>query len=61
MTTVSITVTDNGDGTVTMSLPQAMSAENSTAELKYTIDTLQSVMNVMRGWVFQSIPLLKIN
>ena len=61
MTTVSITVTDNGDGTVTMSLPQAMSAENSTAELKYTTDTLQSVMNVMRGWVFQSIPLLKIN
>jgi hypothetical protein len=60
MATVSITVTDNGDGTVTMNLPTALSASGAVDTFVKT-DSLQAVMGVMKGWIFQSIPLLKIN
>ena len=60
MANLTVVITDNSDGTVTMSMPTSLSA-SSAADTKVTTDSLGTVMSVMRGWLFQSIPLLKIN
>ena len=52
MATISITYTDNNDGTVSATT----AAGGGTAGEKITTKSLTEVRNVTKGWVDQSIP-----
>ena len=60
MANLTVVITDNSDGTVTMSMPTSLSA-SSAVDTKVTTDSLGTVMSVIKGWLFQANPLLKIN
>jgi hypothetical protein len=57
MASITITFTDNGDGTATITTAGA----TGSAAQSYKSDALTALMNVAKGWVDQSIPLLVFN
>lgn len=57
MATIAITFTDNGDGTATITTAGA----TGSAAQSYKTDALTALMNVAKGWVDVSIPLLSFN
>jgi hypothetical protein len=57
MASITITYTDNGDGTATVST----TAGGGSAGETFTTKSLAALMDVSRGWVQQSIPTLVFN
>jgi hypothetical protein len=56
MASLAITFTDNGDGTATISTASGGGSAGQTV----TTQSLGRLMNIAKGWVGQSIPLLKL-
>jgi hypothetical protein len=54
MATITVVFTDNSDGTATVTSTFATSQT-------YKTDSVQALMDVAKGWVVQSIPLLVFN
>ena len=52
MSSLTVTYTDNGDGTLTATT----AGPTGTAAVKITSKSLSEVCNVANGWVLQSIP-----